>query len=155
MQHVDLNTWLPGDILMKADKMSMAHSIELRVPFLDVEVFSLAARIPPQVSLAGGSTKHVLRAALAGVVPEVARTRRKARLPGAVPGVARGPMRDYAHDVIRSSRFDALDRTVAERILSEHIGGRDRGRDVWTILTLLVWHEEIVGRGISEESKRA
>ena len=153
MQHVDLNTWLPGDILMKADKMSMAHSIELRVPFLDVEVFSLAARIPPQVSLAGGSTKRVLRAALAGVVPEAARTRRKLGFPVPFREWLRGPMRDYAHDVIRSSRFDALDRKVAEKLLSEHVGGRDRGRDVWTVLTLLVWHEEIVGRGISEESK--
>src|SRR5690606_21652017 len=71
MQYVDLYTWLRGDILVKADRMSMAHSLELRVPFLDREVFEVAATIPVELKLPRRSTdtKFALRRALEGVVP--------------------------------------------------------------------------------------
>ncbi|MGB8960466.1 MAG: asparagine synthase (glutamine-hydrolyzing), partial [Pseudonocardiaceae bacterium] len=69
MQHMDLYTWLRGDILVKADKVTMANSLELRVPFLDVEVFKVAASIPLDQKLAGGTTKYALRKALATIIP--------------------------------------------------------------------------------------
>ena len=61
MQSVDLNYWLPGDILQKADKMSMAHSLEVRVPFLDKEVFDFAAKLPKETKIAAGTTKYIFR----------------------------------------------------------------------------------------------
>lgn len=69
MQSLDLKYWLPGDILQKADKMSMAHSLELRVPFLDREVFSLARRIPSRMRTRHYTTKYVLRKAIAAYLP--------------------------------------------------------------------------------------
>ncbi len=70
MQHIDLMTWLRGDILMKADKMTMAHSLELRVPFLDSIVFDVASQLPPESKTAMGTTKYLLRKAFAELIPE-------------------------------------------------------------------------------------
>ena len=71
MQYIDLFTWLRGDILVKADRMSMAHSLELRVPFLDRAVFDVAARIPVELKVPPKSdtTKYALRRAVEGIVP--------------------------------------------------------------------------------------
>ncbi len=69
MQYIDMNLWLPGDILMKADKMTMAHSLELRVPFLDVELYEVARRIPAKYRIAQGTTKYVFRKAMEGSSP--------------------------------------------------------------------------------------
>src|ERR1700756_296260 len=69
MQHVDLFTWLRGDILVKADKMTMANSLELRVPFLDPEVFAVASALPLEEKLGEATTKLALRKALVGIVP--------------------------------------------------------------------------------------
>ena len=68
MQQVDLNLWLAGDILLKADKMSMAHSLELRVPFLDREVWALAAALPAAAKADARTTKIALRRAAAGAL---------------------------------------------------------------------------------------
>ena len=69
MQHVDLFTWLRGDILVKADKMTMANSLELRVPFLDPEVFAVASRLPVDPKITRATTKYALRRALEPIVP--------------------------------------------------------------------------------------
>ena len=69
MQSVDLNYWLPGDILQKADKMSMAHSLEVRVPFLDKDVWTLAAGLPKEAKIADGTTKDIFRKAVSKYIP--------------------------------------------------------------------------------------
>ena len=69
MQHIDLFTWLRGDILVKADKMTMANSLELRVPFLDPEVFAVASRLPFDQKITRTTTKYALRRALEPIVP--------------------------------------------------------------------------------------
>ena len=63
MQYLDINRWMVGDILLKADRMSMAHSLELRVPFLDKKVFEVAATIPVKHRIGGGTTKYAMREA--------------------------------------------------------------------------------------------
>ena len=70
MQSVDLNYWLPGDILQKADKMSMAHSLEVRVPFLDKDVWTLAAGLPKEAKIADGTTKDIFRKAVSKYIPQ-------------------------------------------------------------------------------------
>jgi asparagine synthase (glutamine-hydrolysing) len=70
MQFIDIHTWMRGDILLKADKMTMAHSLELRVPFLDKVVFETASKIPTNLKTANGTTKYILRKAAEGIVPE-------------------------------------------------------------------------------------
>src|SRR3989344_8854186 len=81
MQYIDINTWLIGDILAKADKMTMAHSLELRVPFLDTVVASLAKILPDRFKWRGGVTKYLLRQAFKSVVPETTRNRKKLGFP--------------------------------------------------------------------------
>ena len=83
MQLVDVNTWLPGDILVKADRMAMAHGLELRTPFLDREVLAVAARLARVEKTAAGTTKFALREAVGALLPQAAAERRQARLPGA------------------------------------------------------------------------
>ncbi len=88
MQHIDLFTWLRGDILVKADKMTMANSLELRVPFLDPEVFAVASRLPFDQKITRTTTKYALRRALEPIVPAHVLNRAKLGLPGAHPALA-------------------------------------------------------------------
>ncbi|MEK7147708.1 MAG: asparagine synthase (glutamine-hydrolyzing), partial [Patescibacteria group bacterium] len=81
MQYVDINTWLVGDILAKADKMTMAHSLELRVPFLDIEVAKLAQTLPDKFKWRGRVTKYLLREAFKSILPESTRKRKKLGFP--------------------------------------------------------------------------
>src|SRR5439155_11662780 len=77
LQYADLQSYLPRDILTKVDRMSMAHSIEARVPLLDHKLVEFAATIPPELQLRDGATKHVFKSALRGIVPEAILARRK------------------------------------------------------------------------------
>ena len=81
MQSVDLSYWLPGDILQKADKMSMAHSLEVRVPFLDKEVFNFAAKLPKEAKIAAGTTKYIFRKAVSEFLPQETDERKKLGFP--------------------------------------------------------------------------
>src|SRR6516225_2357735 len=81
MQLVDINTWLAGDILVKADRMTMAHSLELRVPFLDAEVRKVAARLARAEKIGAGTTKLALRSAMSEVLPKAAAERAKLGFP--------------------------------------------------------------------------
>ena len=81
MQSVDLNYWLPGDILQKADKMSMAHSLEVRVPFLDKKIFELAASFPKEAKIAEGTTKYIFRKAVSQFIPQETDHRKKLGFP--------------------------------------------------------------------------
>jgi asparagine synthase (glutamine-hydrolysing) len=81
MQYIDMHTWLRGDILVKADRMTMAHSLELRVPFLDKEVFNVASILASSSTVANGTTKYALREAMKGIVPDSVLYRRKLGFP--------------------------------------------------------------------------
>ncbi|MBO0869929.1 MAG: asparagine synthase C-terminal domain-containing protein, partial [Micromonosporaceae bacterium] len=144
MQYVDLNTWLRGDILVKADRMSMAHSLELRVPYLDPGVFAAAATVPVDLRLPPRShkTKHALREALRGVVPPSVVDRRKLGFPTPTRLWLAGEMYDWAHEMIAGSGAgQLLDLAYAHTLLEEHRSGRvDLSRKVWTVLAFCVWH---------------
>jgi asparagine synthase (glutamine-hydrolysing) len=77
LMHIDIETWLPNDVLLKADKMSMAHSLEARVPFLDHEFAEFCASIPPRLKIRWHKEKYILRQAMTGIVPDEIRRRRK------------------------------------------------------------------------------
>ena len=94
MQHIDLFTWLRGDILVKADKMTMANSLELRVPFLDPEVFAVASRLPVDQKITRATTKFALRKALEPIVPAARAQPAEAGLPGPDPALAAGGRTD-------------------------------------------------------------
>ncbi|MFP4311362.1 MAG: asparagine synthase-related protein, partial [Nitriliruptoraceae bacterium] len=145
MQTVDLDAWLPGDILAKADRASMAHSLEVRVPFLDDEVWSVARRIPARLRLAKGTTKYILRRSVADLLPEQVTNRRKLGFPVPVTGWLRGPHgADVAPRLLEGPLGSMFDPRVVQRVVADHRDGRaEHGRLVWTLLVLAVWAEEM------------
>ena len=153
MQHVDLYTWLRGDILTKADKVTMANSLELRVPFLDTAVFEVAASIPQDQKLAGGTTKYALRKALASIVPAHVVNRRKLGFPVPIRPWLRNEMYDWARGIISDSKTEELiDRSAALALLDEHKAGElDRSRQLWTLLMFMLWHGIFVAHNIRPE----
>jgi asparagine synthase (glutamine-hydrolysing) len=142
MQHVDLFTWLRGDILVKADKMTMANSLELRVPFLDPEVFRVASTIPLEEKITRETTKHALRRALRDIVPAHVLNRRKLGFPVPIRHWLREDLHDWARGVINDSGTgEFLDLGAVHRMLDEHRAGpRDHSRRIWALLVFMLWH---------------
>ncbi|MEV6303535.1 asparagine synthase (glutamine-hydrolyzing) [Actinoplanes sp. NPDC051861] len=153
MQYVDLHTWLPGDILAKADRMSMAHSLELRVPFLDQQVYAAAAGLPTELKLPAGSqtTKHALREAMRGIVPESVRNATKLGFPTPTRLWLRGPIGDWVDTLLAGSQAGHLiDLEYTRGLLAEHRrGDADRSRKVWTVAMFCLWHAIKVERSIT------
>ena len=161
MQYVDLFTWLRGDILVKADKMTMANSLELRVPFLDPEVFALASTLPLDQRVPRGGRDEV-RAAAGDGADRAARTilqPAQARLPGADPDFLAGPLHDWARQIIdrEPDRRVAGPRRTCSAMLDAHranqrsrLSGR-LPRKVWEVLVFMVWHGIFVEERIKPE----
>src|SRR5699024_4830208 len=143
MQHLDLFTWLRGDILVKADKITMANSLELRVPFLDRAVFEVAQALPLDQKITRQTTKYALRRALETIVPPHVLHRRKLGFPVPLRHWLAGPeLHDWAQTVIAESGTDHLfDKAHVSRMLADHRAGvADHSRRLWTILAFMVWH---------------
>lgn len=147
MQQVDLQFWLAGDILLKADKMSMAHSLELRVPYLDKEVFALAAALPAAAKANARMTKIALRQAAARTLPPAAAARKKLGFPV--------PVRDWLRQEPYTSRVRAVfSRPAAgeffnvrllHTMLNHHLHGGDCWRQIWCVYSFLIWYEQFFG----------
>ncbi|GGM13262.1 asparagine synthase (glutamine-hydrolyzing) [Dactylosporangium sucinum] len=150
MQYIDLYTWLRGDILVKADRMTMAHSLQLRTPFLDRAVFEVAATLPSELKVPPRSheTKAALRRALAGVVPAAIASRKKLGFPVPIRPWLRGEMYDWAHGLLDTSGAgDLLDLDVVRGLLRAHRKKEaDHSRKLWTVLVFCVWHAVFVTR---------
>lgn len=143
MQYLDINRWMVGDILLKADRMSMAHSLELRVPFLDKEVFEVASRIPVKHRVAAGTTKYAMRLAAERHVPESAATKPKLGFPV--------PIRVWLREDAYYNKVKAAFESPAARqyfhteellrLLEQHKAGKkDNSRKIWTVYMFLVWY---------------
>ncbi|MCH6265846.1 asparagine synthase (glutamine-hydrolyzing) [Neobacillus citreus] len=146
MQYIDIHTWMRGDILLKADKMTMAHSLELRVPFLDKAVFEVASKIPTSLKTANGTTKYVLRKAAEGVVPDHVLNRKKLGFPVPIRHWLKAEMNDWAKNIIRESQTDHLiNKTYLLKLLDDHCQDKaDNSRKIWTVLMFMVWHQVYV-----------
>ncbi|HSY15076.1 MAG TPA: asparagine synthase (glutamine-hydrolyzing) [Jatrophihabitantaceae bacterium] len=153
MQYVDLFTWLRGDILVKADKMTMANSLELRVPFLDIDVFQVGASIPTELKLTRETTKYALRRAIADIVPPHVINRAKLGFPVPIRHWLKDVMYDWAQTIIVESQADQLiDRDAALRLLDAHRAGpHDYSRKIWTLLVFMIWHGIFVEERIQPE----
>jgi asparagine synthase (glutamine-hydrolysing) len=148
MQYLDLHLWMVGDILLKADKMSMANSLELRVPFLDREVMAVAEKIPTKWRVTKENTKFAMRKAAEASTP--ARTAQKKKLGFPVP--IRVWLREEKYQNIIKKAFTS---NAAEQffyteklleLLSKHASGEyDYSRKIWTVYIFLVWYQEYFG----------
>ncbi|WP_026074224.1 asparagine synthase (glutamine-hydrolyzing) [Brevibacillus massiliensis] len=143
MQYLDIHTWLRGNILMKADKMTMANSLELRVPFIDVKVFEFAATIPTKYKIANGTTKHVLREAMKDFLPPDIKTRPKLGFPVPTRHWLKHQFYKWAKELIFESKVDYLiNKAFVLYMLDEHREGHaDYSRKIWTILVFMLWHQ--------------
>jgi asparagine synthase (glutamine-hydrolysing) len=156
MQHLDLFTWLRGDILVKADKMTMANSLELRVPFLDPEVFAVASRLPYNQKITRATTKYALRRALEPIVPAHVLNRPKLGFPVPIRHWLRaGELLDWAYQMVATSQAGELvDLAAVRTMLDEHRNGvTDHSRRLWTVLIFMLWHAIFVDGSIVPQIK--
>jgi asparagine synthase (glutamine-hydrolysing) len=158
MQYVDLFTWLRGDILVKADKMTMANSLELRVPFLDPEVFRVASTIPVGQRVTKETTKYALRRALEQIVPPHVLNRRKLGFPVPTRHWLAEDLHDWARQIIVDSQTDQwLDKQQVLAMLTAHRQNQragspvDYSRKLWTLLVFMVWHGIFIEERIRPE----
>jgi asparagine synthase (glutamine-hydrolysing) len=143
MLYADSKVWLPDDLLLKADKMTMANALELRVPFLDHKLVEFAAQLPDSMKLKGGVGKVLLRRILKGVLPESILDRPKKGFPVPVLAWLRGPLRDFTRQTLlvpgsACRRF--FDLQVLEEIVDGQEAGVDRQQEIWSLLIFEFWH---------------
>lgn len=142
--YIDLNFWLPNDILLKADKMSMANSVELRVPFLDKEVWNISKKLPTKYMVHDGQTKYIFRKVAEKVIPEEWAKRRKLGFP--VPFGNWIQEEKYYNKVkeIFNKDFTSefFDKVKINEMLDNHYKNIERnGKKIYTIYTFLIWYE--------------
>jgi asparagine synthase (glutamine-hydrolysing) len=145
--YADIKTYLV-ELLMKQDQMSMAASIESRVPFLDHKLVEFAATLPDNWKLAGWTTKRVLRASMKGVLPESILNRPKMGFPVPIGRWTRGRWNDVARDVLldrRSRERGLIDPPAVDAMLQGHAAGRiDAGDRIWSLLNLELWYRTFI-----------
>jgi asparagine synthase (glutamine-hydrolysing) len=158
MQYIDIHFWLIGDILLKADKMSMAHSLEVRVPFLDKEVFEVARHIPTKYKVTDKNTKVAMRQAAHRYLPDMVAEKKKLGFP--VP--IRIWLRDEKYYEIVKKAFNGeaankyFNTDEIMGFLDEHkAGNADNSRKIWTIYMFLVWYEEYFGKNADKHIHEA
>ncbi len=147
MLYADAKVWLPDDLLNKADKMTMATGLELRVPFLDHKLIEFAAALPQSAKLGGKGGKTILRNAMRGALPDDIIDRPKKGFPVPIKSWLAGPLREFARDNLlpadsACNRF--MDRAAVAKILNDHGRGLDRAQEVWTLLVFEFWHRQFV-----------
>ena len=144
MLYFDVKTWLVDDLLVKADRMSMATSIELRVPFLDHRLVEFAATVPSRYKIRNGRTKYLLKRVMDGRLPRQVVHRTKMGFPTPIEIMFRGDLYEYARETLLSSEATGrgyFDPRAVERMLEAHRAGREQNhREIWQLLVLEEWH---------------
>ncbi|HEU5318159.1 MAG TPA: asparagine synthase (glutamine-hydrolyzing) [Chloroflexota bacterium] len=140
--YCDLRTWLPNDILVKADRMSMAHSLEVRAPFLDHRLVELALRLPDRWLLRGTTKKAILKDAMRGLLPDRILDRKKRGFNAPVRHWMTGPLRDLLQETVVREPLPYFEPGSAERLVGRLATGREEySLQVWGLLTFYLWHD--------------
>jgi asparagine synthase (glutamine-hydrolysing) len=158
LQFADLMGYLPLDILTKVDRMSMAHSIEARVPLLDHHVVEFAATIPPELQLRDGTTKYVFKQALAGLVPAPILTRPKHGFAVPLGRWFRGELGGFVRDLLLSERSrhrGVLEPAGVEWLIAQHERGRELDFQLWTLMSFELWCRQFLDRAWEARHVRA
>jgi len=147
--YFDQTSWLPDNLLERGDRMTMAASIEARMPFMDHELAAYVSSLPDSYRVRGRQTKWILREAMKRLLPAAILERPKVGFRVPVNEWFRGPMRNYLYDHLTgkdSLTVQYYRRDVLERVLSEHVNGRQNHEKLlWTLLNLEIWHRQYLG----------
>jgi asparagine synthase (glutamine-hydrolysing) len=150
--YVDTKSWLPDDLLIKADRMTMATSVELRVPLLDHRVLEFAAALPHRHKLRGWSLKRVLREALRDIVPKPILKRKKAGFPVPYARWIRQDLSEFVRDTVLSNNSFCstyFSRAAVEDLLRTHDRGAGCAKEVFSLLVLELWHQQFAADATS------
>ncbi len=149
MLYVDTKTWLPDDLLIKADKITMANSLELRVPFLDHRVLEFAASLPVQYKLRGITTKFLLKTALSKKIPKEILDRKKTGFPVPYESWLRHKFQDTVRAILTDRRTierGYFQRSAIEGLLNQNLDHKNYSREIFSLVTLELWHRIFVDR---------
>jgi asparagine synthase (glutamine-hydrolysing) len=150
MLYVDTKTWLPDDLLIKADKITMANSVELRVPLLDHKILEFAASLPQNFKIRGFTTKYIAKKALSGSVPREILHRKKAGFPVPYERWLRFDLKDWVRDLLLDSRTTArgyFQKAAVERMLADDIRSGGYSKEIFDLIVLELWHREFLEKG--------
>jgi asparagine synthase (glutamine-hydrolysing) len=150
IQRLDVKNYLPLDILTKVDRMSMAHSIETRVPLLDHKLVEFAATIPPEMNLRDGTTKYVLKQAMRSVLPDAIIDRPKHGFAIPLGYWFRGKLGSYVRDLLlgeTASSRQIFNGSYIENLVRLHERGRDLDLQLWTLISFELWSRVFMDRG--------
>ena len=144
---LDSVTYLPSDVMVKVDRMTMANSLEARAPLLDHKLIEYASRIPPTLKVKGRETKYILKKALEGIVPRDILYRAKQGFGVPIEEWINNELRERIHDTLLDASAinrGYFDRKYIELILKEHADRRrDHSHSVWALFMLELWHQKI------------
>jgi len=147
MLYTDTKTWLPDDLLIKADKMTMANSIELRVPLLDHKVLEYAACLPSSYKLHGFTTKHILKEAFNGYVPDEIIKRKKTGFPVPYESWLRTTLKNFVSDLLldqRSMERGYFSKKAIEGLIEENLEKGNSSKEIFSLVTLELWHRKFI-----------
>lgn len=150
MLYVDTKTWLPDDLLIKADKMTMANSIELRVPLLDHKILEFAASLPQSFKVRGFTTKYIAKKTLRGLVPREILERKKAGFPVPYERWLRQDLKDWVRDLLLDAKTAArgyFQKGAVERMLSEDLKSGGYSKEIFDLTVLELWHRQFLDKG--------
>jgi asparagine synthase (glutamine-hydrolysing) len=147
MLYVDTKTWLPDDLLIKADKMTMANSVELRVPLLDHKILEFAASLPQNFKVRGFTTKYIAKKALSGRVPREILDRKKAGFPVPYERWLRQDLKDWVRALLLDSKTTArgyFQKSAVERMLAADMSSGGYSKEIFDLIVLELWHREFL-----------
>ena len=155
--YLDTKSWLPNDILIKADRMSMAKSLELRVPFLDYRLIEYAATIPSRFKLHGKETKYILKRLLNGLVPDWVLRRKKMGFPTPLALMFRNDLHGYVQSVLTDPSTEGrgyFEPREVRSLIEDHGTGRaDNHSALWRLIILEEWHRRFIDSSVRQPLK--
>ena len=151
-QYIDINTWLVGDILTKADRMSMAHSLEVRVPFVDKEVFKLASTLKKKDKIKGFTTKYMLREAFKDELPEYLYDKKKLGYPVPIRVWLKKELYNWAYNIIDNNTVKEINKDEILSMLKKHKDGvYDYSRKIWSMIIYILWYRLYVDKTLDKD----
>jgi len=149
LMYLDIKTWLPNDVLLKNDKMTMAHSLEARVPFLDHKFAEFVSTIPSRFKLKGLSEKYILRKAMEGLIPDAIIKRKKHGFTVPISEWMQNGLKEYTAALLNKKRIKSSgfwNYSYIEKLLERDLNNEFYKRQFWTIVTFEIWHKIFIER---------